>query len=484
MSLQRSEPFLWIAAIAVAALGTWVMFDASPGIGWGLWVTAAALGLLIFVRHNRPLIALPAVLASVIAWGAAVTADQFLYALIFLSVVVFLALEMLLSSEPRIDRVTPTFTVAAPVVAFASVILESIGRATSALHVVRSDRARSVVRGIAITIPVLIFFALLLAAADPLFANLRDNIQRILESWDFLPRIIFFIALLVCTLGAYGFAMNESARVHTPAIEAPARRWLGDTERMILTGSVTLLLWIFLAVQLSYLFGNAPRTTGSGFTFAEYAKRGFAELTVVASASVFLILFCERFGEITTGKNILRAVTVALIIAVLLLLGSAFRRVLLYEGAYGFTTARLYAQAYMVVVAVALVWLVVELRHDLNPARLFRVTGLAATTAFIVLIYWNHEAWIASRNLDRVASTGKLDVSYLTRDLSPNAVPVLVDRLPQLPEPFRTDLRNQLFRRYAQTGRLAQPGWYEYSVRRDAARNALTRLGVPIRSAR
>jgi len=482
--MRKSEVALWITAIIVAGIGTWILYDAEPGIGWGIWVTAAVTGLFAFTRNNKGLIATGGAIAAIIAWGASITSDEVMFALIVLSVILYLAMTMLLTNDSRFERITPTFTVSAPIVAFASVIVESIGRATSALHVVRSDRARSVVRGIAITVPVLIVFTLLLAGADPLFANLRDTIQRILESWDFLPRTIFFTALLVATLGAFGFAANANAPDRTPKIEATQRRWLGDTERMILTGSVAILLWIFLAVQLSYLFGNAPQVTGSGMTFAEYAQRGFGELTVVASATVFIILFCERFGEITERRNLLRILTLILIVAVLFLLASAFRRVLLYEGAYGFTTARLYAQFYMLVVGVTLLWLAIELRHELSPARLFRVAGIAATISFIILIYWNHEAWIANRNLDRVAATGKLDVSYLTRDLSSNAVPVLVERLPQLADPFRTQLRDQLFRRYSQTNRLSESRWFEYSMRRHAARDALVKLGVPVSSSR
>ena len=50
---SRKEPFLWTAAIAVAALGTWFLYDAKPGINWGIWTTVAASGLLLFVRHER-----------------------------------------------------------------------------------------------------------------------------------------------------------------------------------------------------------------------------------------------------------------------------------------------------------------------------------------------------------------------------------------------------------------------------------------------
>ena len=86
-------------------------------------------------------------------------------ALTVLGVIFFLALEMLLSTDPRLDRLTAVFVVPAPVVAFATAISESLKRATHALHIVRSHRARAMVRGILITIPVIVVFALLLVVS-------------------------------------------------------------------------------------------------------------------------------------------------------------------------------------------------------------------------------------------------------------------------------------------------------------------------------
>lgn len=134
----------------------------------------------------------------------------------------------------------------------------------------------------------------------------------------------------------------------------------------------------------------------------------------------------------------------------------------------------------MLVVAVALVALAFEVHGDLQPSRLFRRTAAAATLAFIVLIYWNHEAWIANRNIDRLATTGRLDIVYLTRDLSMNAAPAVVERLQTLPEPARTELRNALELRYRGKRRLLEGRWFEWNVRRSAAASALTRAGVSL----
>jgi Domain of unknown function (DUF4153) len=74
-------------------------------------------------------------------------------------------------------------------------------------------------------------------------------------------------------------------------------KWLGSTERLILLTSVAALFWLFLAVQVGYFFGNLPRIVASGVTFAEYARRGFGELSIVASASALLIVVSERYGN-------------------------------------------------------------------------------------------------------------------------------------------------------------------------------------------
>jgi hypothetical protein len=174
----------------------------------------------------------------------------------------------------------------------------------------------------------------------------------------------------------------------------------------------------------------------------------------------------------------LRALTIALLLAVLILLISAFNRVVLYEAAFGFTVSRLYAQAYMIVLAFALFALAVEVLTTLDTRALFRRVFAVAVIAFMVLVFWNHEGWIASKNIDRYATTGKLDVRYLVSDLSPNAIPVIVSRLSTLPDPKRAELRDAVVTHY-QKRRLGEDQWFEWNYRRQQAREALDRLGIP-----
>jgi hypothetical protein len=466
----------------VAGLGTWLLYDALPGINWVLWTGAAVAGLLVIsrVRSSAPrsflfLGAAPVVIAG----AAAVTASPVLWALICPAVIFFLATLMLLTARPSLRSVTALFAVTAPPVALWSAAVQAIQRAALATHLIRSTRARAWVRGLAITLPVLVVFALLLAGADPVFAAARDAVGDLLSSWEFVPRVVFFIGLLVVVSGAYGYASLEPA----PSSGVESRdpdRWLGSTERVILFAGIAALFWLFLALQFGYLFGNLPLLPASGVTFAEHARRGFGELTMVASASAVLIVVSERYGDDAGRERTLRPLTLAVIAAVLLLLGSALRRVLLYEAAYGFTTARLYAQVYMGAVALGLLALSLEVAGDFDGGRLFRRATAAATMLFVALIYWNHEGWIATRNIDRFASTGKLDIAYLTKELSPDALPAIAEGLSSLPQPMRSEIQEAVRKRYATRRDLRERAWFEWNLAGGRAREALvTRFSSP-----
>ena len=470
----HSTARLWASAAAVAALGAWVLFDAHPGLNWPLWTGAAAAGLIALHRHKRadssanPVLLL-GIAATTIAGAAAVTASNRLHAVIFASVLVLLAMQMLLSVDPSWSRITARFAVTAPPVALFHAVLCALRRAVEATEHIRSTRARAWIRGLALTIPVSIVFALLLAEADPTLARWRDVIDAIVSHWAFLPRVVFFTALLGLVLGAYGYALTAPTTASSSVTREPAR-WLGATERVMLLAAVTALLWLFLALQVGYLFGSLPRMAATDMTFAEYARRGFGELTIVASASAVLILLSERYGQRDRHAPMARVLALALVVADLLVLSSAFHRVMLYEAAYGFTTARLYAQAYMLIVAAALALLALEVARGLDTGRLFRRTATVAVVLFVGLLYWNHESWIAHRNIERFASTGQLDVAYLTGELSADAVSAIVNALTLLPEPRRTELRTAVQRRYATHPLPARERWFEWNRSRVRAK--------------
>ena len=116
----------------------------------------------------------------------------------------------------------------------------------------------------------------------------------------------------------------------------PFRLGFGETATILTL--INALFIFFVWVQLAYLFGGRANITIEGFTYAEYARRGFFELVTVAVLTFMLVLGLHWFSHRQTNGqtrwfNGLSSVMASL---VLVLLASAFLRLQLYELTYGF----------------------------------------------------------------------------------------------------------------------------------------------------
>jgi hypothetical protein len=475
---------LWVSALAIAAFGAWVLFDASLGLNWALWMLLAAAGLALCagIAERRPPTAIwaPLGLACALAAAAPLTGDPVFATLIVSGGLVLLAAAVLVARNPATSWLDVPFVAGLPAVAVVLTLVEAARRGLELLGTLASGRWRPAVRGGAAAVPVVSVLALLLAGADPIMAAGRDTLVEFIERIDFIPRLMFFFAILTGAVGAGGVSLRAGAVPPTPRAAGPAVRGLGGQERLIVLGSVAALFGLFLALQLSYLFGDPAAAVGSGITYAEYARRGFAELSTAATFCVLLILALGRWGADGRVDGAGRAVSLLLLGETGLLLGSAFRRIWLYETAYGFTTARLYAQAYMVALAIVLALLAFELRGPVAARRVLRRAAALGCAALAALGCWNHEAWIARENIERAVETGRLDAAYLVWDLSPNAVPALVEGVRRLPPVLADEVHARLGDRYRTATRLRHCSWYEWNLGELEAARALYRAGIPI----
>jgi hypothetical protein len=468
-------------AAGLAALGTAILFEAAAGVNWGLWTTGAAGAVALWTQRSGADLSASLLvvlcLAGMLGVGAAVTASGVFHVLIAGAVPALLAMAVLLAADPRWARVTLPFMLWAPLVAALLGLAEAVRRAGALVALVPMPGNRAPLRGAVLALPLVALFGLILANADPVLATLRDDLSEALTRLAFLPRLAFFATLLVGALGVGGLILRREP-VRIPGSEAAAAvARLGDTERLVILGSVVALFAAFLLLQLSYLFGHAPTRIGSGVTFAEYARRGFAELTTVATLCTLLVVLLERWAARGARERWARLAAIAVILEVELLLLSALRRLWLYEAAYGFTTLRLYAHAYMVVVASLLVLLGWELWRGFEPGRVARRAAGAGALALIALTFWNHEAWIVRENVARYVRTGQLDTPYLL-DLSPDAVPAIVESLSTLPEGPAGLLRESLQRHYAPASDGRACRWFEWNLRRRQAAEAVRAAGL------
>ena len=164
-----------------------------------------------------------------------------------------------------------------------------------------------------------------------------------------------------------------------------------------------------------------------GYTFSEYARRGFGELVTVAFFS--LLLFLGLSAAIKRTDQIQRRVFSGLGLGMVALVGvmlfSAFQRLMLYEAAYGFSRLRAYTHVFMIWLGVLLA--VVVVLDILRKERAFALAALLASIGFAVtLTLMNVDGFIVRQNVARAVAGESLDVGYLA-SLSPDSVPALVE---------------------------------------------------------
>jgi two-component system sensor histidine kinase BaeS len=338
-----------------------------------------------------------------------------------------LAIALVSAGQSSLDVLQPTLAIQAPFAALGMVLAGVTTEAKGTVRNARTPAFTSVVRTALFTVPLVAVLVLLLAEADPVFAALRDGIERLVPD-DFVAKTVFFSVLLGVTLGAYGGVQRGHQRPIETARSVGAT--IGTLERRTVLTSLASIMWLFVISSTISLMKNPAAKAGSGVTYAEYVHRGFAELSVAATLVIGIVLLTRRSW--VASDPWARRLALAAVLGECGMIASAFVRVVHYEQAYGFTVLRLYAQAYMVILACMSALLLIEIARRAQSKRFAFHSASAALAVFAVCVFWNTDAWIARHNIDRYATTGKIDIDYLTHDLSADATPELIASLPRL----------------------------------------------------
>ncbi len=145
-----------------------------------------------------------------------------------------------------------------------------------------------------IALPIVAVFAALLSSADLVFAQRLNDFAKLFRL-EKLPEYIFRAVYIL--IGAYALAgvflhaAQKSQDEKLTGMEKPlVPQFLGFTEAAVVLGAVVLLFAIFVVIQFQYFFGGQTNIGVQGYTFSEYARRGFGELVAVAFFSLLLFL--------------------------------------------------------------------------------------------------------------------------------------------------------------------------------------------------
>ena len=307
-----------------------------------------------------------------------------------------------------------------------------------------SRNAVALGRGLLIALPLLLVFGGLFMAADAGF----ERIVNRLFHFDLEVIVSHILLIGFCSWTLAGFLRHtlESPTLVAPTLPRPQILTLGILEIGTVLGLLDLLFLAFLGVQLGYLFGGRAHLFAvAGLTAADYARRGFFELTAVAALILPLLLFADWLLRKETPRivRLFQGMSGALIGLTFTVMFSAMQRLWLYHVGFGLTETRFYVAAFMGWLAMVFVWFAWTVLRGQRPRFAFG-TIVSAFTCLGILHLLNPDAFIVYANVARQQHGRTLDTRYVL-GLSADATPALVAALPQLSPDTRTSVVQALW---------------------------------------
>lgn len=288
---------------------------------------------------------------------------------------------------------------------------------------------RGALLGALIAAPLLIIFAALFASADPVFNNVLSNLFAF-DADTAIEHTFLFVFWGALTAGYLRWAMlGRPVGLQTPS----AKPIPSVVPVATALGLLSFLFLMFVVVQLRYFFGGAAIIEEtSGLTFATYARQGFFQLVTASGLVLPILLGADHLvrGGTAAQVRVFRQLAGLLLALLAVIMASALQRMRLYVAAYGLTSDRLYATAFMILLIGIFAWfcwtMLRGVRHRFAFGALMQ--GFAVLAGLHVL---NPDAFIVKTNLNRPVAERPFDARYAST-LGADAVPALLDALPRL----------------------------------------------------
>lgn len=283
----------------------------------------------------------------------------------------------------------------------------------------KNEKARKIIIGILIAIPILIVVLSLLSSADSVFSNeLGEVIQTIFDLDIFKSTTytnLFFRIIIILLISVYLIALlyniledNFGEKECTEAKKWSIDKTIGNTILTILN----VVYLIFCYIQISVLFMKTGNM--QSYEYAEYARQGFFQLMAVSVINLIIILLTSKRNEVNKKLTYTKIMNLCLSGFTIVILISSFYRMFLYEQEYGYTFLRLmvyFALATELILIIPTIMYILDVKINL-PKTYFVIIVLM----YVFINYTNINSLIAKNNIDRYLSNSskyEIDIYYL-----------------------------------------------------------------------
>lgn len=276
--------------------------------------------------------------------------------------------------------------------------------------------------GLLCAIPVMVIVVPLLVSSDDAFRGMMDRLFSDTHTTVF--RAVFGVLLSVFVI-AYGFSMKARRNA-----KCKPGKFAGIENVYIISflSAIGLCYVLYLFSQLAYFFSAFRGFLPDGeITYAQYARKGFFEMCVIAVINLVLVLSALLLAKKQEGKvcHGIKALATFIAVFTLIIIATAISKMVLYIDAYGMTVLRLTTSAFMVFLSV--VFVSVILRIYITRINIVKVALLAAGCTVLALGIINVNSVCARYNYEsyRSGKLASIDIQSLNR-LGDEGIPYIV----------------------------------------------------------
>lgn len=360
--------------------------------------------------------------------------------------------------------------------------LSSLFRRRSEDHV-KNRRFGGVLLGLLCALPVLLVLASLLMSADAAF----EAIVQCIPEFNIFEAIVSLIFGLLLFALVFSRLFSLRHRLDIPPKKAAATEHGGLPVPMVnaFLAAVSGLYVLFLLSQLAYFCSAFSGILPADYSVAEYARRGFFEMSAVCAINLLMIGIVLLIVPHKNGRAPLstRLLCLFVLLFSLGLVAAALSKMGLYIGSFGLTRLRVLTSLFMLMMAAVLVFVGVRLFAPEFPYM--RACVVVVALLGLTAAYADVDTCIARYNVTAYQS-GRLDVIDVETlgKLSDGAVPYLLELRTDRDSQVADDANRILYRRlqtYAEvdyaSGKVEveaeQPSLREFSIDGARARRLL-----------
>ena len=260
--------------------------------------------------------------------------------------------------------------------------------------IIRKRKTSGVFLGIVIAVPFLIIIIPLLILSDAAFENLLSGIT-ISTVIEIVVSVFFGILVFTLLFGRALCAPHNEPKM----IERQNGNGIDPVIVVTFLSMISAIYVVYLVSQLAYFFNAFAGLLPKGYSVAEYARRGFFEMTVICAINLLIVflanLLCRKNNEKTPGA--VQILSLFLCVFSLILAATVLSKIGLYIHSFGMTRMRILTSLFTILLIVVFISVAIRLFRKNVPYM--KIALVAASVLLLLATYADTDRLVVSYNI-------------------------------------------------------------------------------------